>query len=214
MHAFAPGVRAAAPSRAAFLFTRPAGERGEERERTCKDAAGRGGYIRLRARAGWVPGASLPMEIAETTETPGGQRARCRLQPPAAPERQPRRGGADSGYRVSAPPCASPAPSLPPAPPQLLPSALSPPHPPGPRSDAVGSPGSGFTSPLRALCCPPRRSVGFWRPWVEDRGEKEEEAPHHAAEAVSEPRLPGALWIDQRRVRRAPGRHAPGLPLA
>ncbi|XP_007466080.1 PREDICTED: protein ripply1-like [Lipotes vexillifer] len=123
------------------------------------------------------------MEIAETTETPGGQRARCRLQVPAAPERQTRRGGAYSGYRVSVPPCASPAPSLPPAPPQLLPSALSPPHPPGPRSDAVGSPGSGLTAPLRAFRCPPRRSAGFWRPWVEDSGE-EEEAPHHAAKAM------------------------------
>lgn len=181
--------------------------------RTCKDVAGRGGYIRLRARAGWVPGASLPMEIAETTETPGGQRARCRLQLPAATERHTRRGGADSGYRVSVPPCASPAPSLPPAPPQLHPSALSPPHSLGPRSDAVGSPGSGLTAPLRTFRCPPRRSAGFWRPWVEDSGE-EEEAPHHAAEAVSEPRLPGALLIDQRRLRRAPGRRAPGLPLA
>ncbi|XP_032506772.1 protein ripply2 [Phocoena sinus] len=63
------------------------------------------------------------MEIAETTETPGGQRARCRLQLPAATERHTRRGGADSG------------------------------------------------------------SAGFWRPWVEDSGE-EEEAPHHAAEAM------------------------------
>ncbi|XP_007115158.2 protein ripply2 [Physeter macrocephalus] len=124
------------------------------------------------------------MEIAETTETPGGQRARRRLQLRAAPARQTPRGGADSGYRVSAPPCASRAPSLPPAPPQLLPSALSPPHPPGPRSGAVGSPGSELTPPLRVFCCPPRRSAGFWRPWVEDSGEKEAEAPHHAAEAM------------------------------
>ncbi|XP_058939896.1 protein ripply2 [Kogia breviceps] len=124
------------------------------------------------------------METAETTETPGGQRARCRLQLRAAPERQTRRGGADSGYRVPAQPCASRAPSLPPAPPQLPGSALSPPHPPGPRSGALRSPGSGLTPPLRVFCCPPRRSAGFWRPWVEDGGEKEAGAPHRAAEAM------------------------------
>uniref|UniRef100_A0A8C9BGD5 Ripply transcriptional repressor 2 n=1 Tax=Phocoena sinus TaxID=42100 RepID=A0A8C9BGD5_PHOSS len=60
------------------------------------------------------------MEIAETTETPGGQRGAAAS---AATERHTRRGGADSG------------------------------------------------------------SAGFWRPWVEDSGE-EEEAPHHAAEAM------------------------------
>uniref|UniRef100_A0A8D1ZNZ3 Ripply transcriptional repressor 2 n=2 Tax=Sus scrofa TaxID=9823 RepID=A0A8D1ZNZ3_PIG len=27
-------------------------------------------------------------------------------------------------------------------------------------------------------------SAGFWRPWVEDQGEKEEEAPHHTSEAM------------------------------
>uniref|UniRef100_A0A8C3YH95 Ripply transcriptional repressor 2 n=1 Tax=Catagonus wagneri TaxID=51154 RepID=A0A8C3YH95_9CETA len=29
-----------------------------------------------------------------------------------------------------------------------------------------------------------RGEKGFWRPWVEDQGEKEEEAPHHTAEAM------------------------------
>uniref|UniRef100_A0A8D1HHL6 Protein ripply2 n=1 Tax=Sus scrofa TaxID=9823 RepID=A0A8D1HHL6_PIG len=29
-----------------------------------------------------------------------------------------------------------------------------------------------------------RLSAGFWRPWVEDQGEKEEEAPHHTSEAM------------------------------
>ncbi|XP_074189359.1 protein ripply2 isoform X2 [Rhinolophus sinicus] len=32
-------------------------------------------------------------------------------------------------------------------------------------------------------------SGGFWRPWVDARGEREEEAPHHAAEAM--PNGPG-----------------------
>ncbi|KAM5284603.1 protein ripply2 isoform 1-T2 [Hipposideros larvatus] len=32
-------------------------------------------------------------------------------------------------------------------------------------------------------------SGGFWRPWVDARGEQEEEAPHHAAEAM--PNGPG-----------------------
>ncbi|XP_074225034.1 protein ripply2 [Camelus bactrianus] len=124
------------------------------------------------------------MEIPESTESRAGQCARRRRQPPAAPDRPTRRGGADSGYRASAPPCASPTPSLLSAPPQLLPSALRPLHPPGPRSAAVGSYGSGLTSLLRALCSPPRRSAGFWRPWVDDRGEKAEEAPQQAAQAI------------------------------
>ncbi|XP_057593630.1 protein ripply2 [Hippopotamus amphibius kiboko] len=122
------------------------------------------------------------MEITERTDSTGGQRAAG--EDSAALDGPTRRGGADSGYSASAPPCASPTPSLPPAPPQLLPSALQPPHPPGPRSAPVSSPRSGLTSPLRALCPPPRRSTGFWRPWVEDPGEKEEETPHRAAEAM------------------------------
>ncbi|XP_043312718.1 protein ripply2 [Cervus elaphus] len=28
------------------------------------------------------------------------------------------------------------------------------------------------------------RSASFWRPWIEDGGEKEQEAPHHAVEAM------------------------------
>ncbi|KAL0624293.1 Protein ripply2 [Plecturocebus cupreus] len=52
-------------------------------------------------------------------------------------------------------------------------------------SASVDSPGSGLTSPLRALCSPSRSSAGFWRPWVDARGKKEEETPNHAAEAMS-----------------------------
>ncbi|KAF5915478.1 hypothetical protein HPG69_014799 [Diceros bicornis minor] len=63
--------------------------------------------------------------------------------------------------------------------------------PPGPRSAAVGSRGCGLTSPPRALCSPPRRSAGFWRPWVDAGAEKEEEAPHRAAEAM--PGGPGMI---------------------
>uniref|UniRef100_A0A667HAF3 Ripply transcriptional repressor 2 n=2 Tax=Lynx canadensis TaxID=61383 RepID=A0A667HAF3_LYNCA len=68
--------------------------------------------------------------------------------------------------------------------PELLPSALRPPPAPGPRSAAGCSPGSGLTSPLRAFCPPPRRSAGLWRPWVDARGDGEEGARHHAAEAI------------------------------
>ncbi|XP_031311754.1 protein ripply2 [Camelus dromedarius] len=64
------------------------------------------------------------MEIPESTESRAGQCARRRRQPPAAPDRPTRRGGADSG------------------------------------------------------------SAGFWRPWVDDRGEKAEEAPQQAAQAI------------------------------
>uniref|UniRef100_A0A8C6DUH7 Ripply transcriptional repressor 2 n=1 Tax=Moschus moschiferus TaxID=68415 RepID=A0A8C6DUH7_MOSMO len=73
---------------------------------------------------------------------------------------------------------------LPPAPPRLLPSALPAPHPPRPGSAAVRSPGSRFASSPRALCSPPRRSAVFWRPWIADGGQKEQEAPHHAVEAM------------------------------
>ncbi|XP_005659460.1 protein ripply2 [Sus scrofa] len=143
------------------------------------------GVYKARAPVCWVPGPSLRMETAERTESPAVQcvRGRSRLLP-ASPEGRMLSRRADSGYRTSAPPCASPAPSLPPAPPQLLLPALRSRHPPSPSSAAVCSKGSAFTSPLRTLCSPPRRSAGFWRPWVEDQGEKEEEAPHHTSEAM------------------------------
>ncbi|XP_047625102.1 protein ripply2 [Phacochoerus africanus] len=144
-----------------------------------------GVYKTPRAPVCWVPGPSLRMETAERTESPAVQyvRGRSRLLP-TSPEGRMLSRRADSGYRTSAPPCASPAPSLPLAPPQLLLPALRSRHPPSPSSAAVCSKGSAFTSPLRTLCSPPRRSAGFWRPWVEDQGEKEEEAPHRTTEAM------------------------------
>ncbi|CAI9173494.1 unnamed protein product [Rangifer tarandus platyrhynchus] len=166
-------------TRSLFVYSASRGER----ERACKDAAGPGGYIKLWVRARWVPGASLSMEIGERTESRSGQRAHlCR--PPPAPDLAARHGGADSGCSALAPPRAYPAPALPPAPPRLLPSALPAPHPPLPGSAEVWSPGSRFASSLRALCSPPRRSAGFWRPWIEDGVEKGQEAPHHAVEAM------------------------------
>ncbi|XP_017908673.1 PREDICTED: protein ripply2 isoform X2 [Capra hircus] len=123
------------------------------------------------------------MEVSKRTESRSSQCAHlCR--PPPAPDLQMQHRGADSGYSALAPPRAYPAPSLPPAPSRLLPSALPAPHPPRPGSAAVRSPGPRFASFLRALCSPPRRSAVFWRPWTEDGGEKEQEAPHHAVEAM------------------------------
>nr|XP_054347633.1 protein ripply2 isoform X1 [Pongo pygmaeus] len=81
--------------------------------------------------------------------------------------------------------CASQLPpSLPPAPPQLLPSNSPSPTPRCQRSASVDSPGSGLTSPLRALCSPSRRYAAFWRPWVDAGGKKEEQTPNHAADAM------------------------------
>lgn len=175
------------------------------------------GVYKARAPVCWVPWPSLRMETAERTESPAVQcvRGRSRLLP-ASPEGRMLSRRADSGYRTSAPPCASPAPSLPPAPPQLLLPALRSRHPPSPSSAAVCSKGSAFTSPLRTLCSPPRRSAGFWRPWVEDQGEKEEEAPHHTSEAVSEQRVSGRASqgvVDRPgRGTPAPGRQCPACP--
>ncbi|KAF3831734.1 hypothetical protein GH733_000546 [Mirounga leonina] len=119
------------------------------------------------------------METGEPSASGAGERARCcRRSPPAGPDRRTQREGADSGGG------ASPTPALPPAPPRLLPSALRPPPVPGPRSASGGPPGSGPPSPLRASCPPARRPAGFWRPWVDARGYKEEGAPQHAAEAM------------------------------
>ncbi|XP_055391562.1 protein ripply2 isoform X2 [Bubalus kerabau] len=123
------------------------------------------------------------MEIAKRTESRSGQCVHlCR--PPPAPDLPMQHRGADSGYRALAPPRAYPAPSLPPAPSRLLPSDFPAPHPPRPGSAAVRSPGYRFASSLRVLCSPPRRSAVFWRPWIDDGGEKEQEAPHHAVEAM------------------------------
>ncbi|XP_069454083.1 protein ripply2 [Ovis canadensis] len=123
------------------------------------------------------------MEVAKRTESRSSQCAHlCR--PPPAPDLRTQHRGADSGYSALAPPRAYPAPSLPPAPSRLLPSALPAPHSPHPGPAAVRSPGSRFAFFLRALCSPPRRSAVFWRPWTEDGGEKEQEAPHHAVEAM------------------------------
>ncbi|XP_059745870.1 protein ripply2 isoform X2 [Bos taurus] len=123
------------------------------------------------------------MEIAKRTENGSGQCVHlCR--PPPAPDLPMQHRGADSGYNALAPPRAYPAPSLPPAPSRLLPSDLPAPHPPCPGSAAVRSPGSRFASSLRVLCSPPRRSAVFWRPWIDDGGEKEQEAPHNAVEAM------------------------------
>ncbi|KAM9665223.1 protein ripply2 [Trichechus inunguis] len=69
------------------------------------------------------------MDIAESSESGAGDRARCCRRLPAVPSGQTQRGGADSG------------------------------------------------------------SPRFWRPWVDPRGEKEEEMPQHAKEAV--PDSPG-----------------------
>ncbi|XP_042796332.1 protein ripply2 [Panthera leo] len=119
------------------------------------------------------------METWQPLASGARERARRRRRlPPAAPDRPAPRGGADSGCG------ASPTPALPPASPELLPSALRPPPTPGPRSAVGSSPGSGLTSPLRAFCPPPRRSAGLWRPWVDARGDGEEGARHHAAEAM------------------------------
>ncbi|KAM7240497.1 hypothetical protein CapIbe_008403 [Capra ibex] len=123
------------------------------------------------------------MEVSKRKESRSSQCAHLR-RPPPAPDLQMQHRGADSGYSALAPPRAYPAPSLPPAPSRLLPSALPAPHPPRPGSAAVRSPGPRFASFLRALCSPPRRSAVFWRPWTEDGGEKEQEAPHHAVEAM------------------------------
>ncbi|XP_045398184.1 protein ripply2 [Lemur catta] len=52
--------------------------------------------------------------------------------------------------------------------------------------ESAGSGGGQRAAPLG----PARRggadsgSAGFWRPWVDARGKKEEAAPHHAAEAM------------------------------
>lgn len=135
------------------------------------------------------------MDTGEPSARGAGECARCRRRrrrpPPAGPDRPTRREGADSGGS------ASPTLALPPASPQLLPIALRPPPAAGPRSAAGGPPGSGLASPPRALCPPPRRSAGFWRPWVDAPGHEEEGAPQHAAEAVSEsrvgPHVPGGL---------------------
>ncbi|XP_077606474.1 protein ripply2 [Crocuta crocuta] len=45
-------------------------------------------------------------------------------------------------------------------------------------------PQSALASPLRAFRASPRRSAGLWRPWVDARGDGEEGARHHAAEAM------------------------------
>ncbi|XP_045661504.1 protein ripply2 [Ursus americanus] len=122
------------------------------------------------------------MDTGEPSARGAGECARCRRRrrrpPPAGPHRPTRREGADSGGS------ASPTLALPPASPQLLPIALRPPPAAGPRSAAGGPPGSGLASPPRALCPPPRRSAGFWRPWVDAPGHEEEGAPQHAAEAM------------------------------
>lgn len=122
------------------------------------------------------------METAERWGLGASEGARRRRLLPADP--------AASGYSAPAPPRAPPA-ALPPAPPRLLPAALRP-HSSRAPLGCRRARGSALTSPLRALCSPPRRSAGFWRPWVDARAEEEEEeAPHHAAEAVSEPRGAG-----------------------
>nr|XP_012624611.1 protein ripply2 [Microcebus murinus] len=98
----------------------------------------------------------------------------------------PHGAGARTPGRLLARLCASPPPpaSFQPARPQLLPLALQPPTLWCQRLAWVDSPRSGLTSPLRALCSPSCRSAGFWRPWIDARGEKEEAVPQHAAEAM------------------------------
>uniref|UniRef100_A0A671DIK1 Ripply transcriptional repressor 2 n=1 Tax=Rhinolophus ferrumequinum TaxID=59479 RepID=A0A671DIK1_RHIFE len=129
------------------------------------------------------------METAERGESGARECARCSRLLPSVLDRPTRRGGTESGYRSSPLPCTSPTPPLPTAPPQLLPSALRPPTSLGP---ALGCKCFcrvwAHVSPAR-LCSPPCRSGGFWRPWVDTRGEQEEEAPHHAVEAM--PNGPG-----------------------
>ncbi|CAK7311022.1 Protein ripply2 [Vulpes lagopus] len=95
-----------------------------------------------------------------------GERAHRRRLQPAGPDRPTRRGGARSGGRASPSPSPSRSPAPAPASPRLLPSAL---HP----------------APARG----PRRSAGFWRPWADARGSREEGAPPPAAEAM--PDSPG-----------------------
>ncbi|XP_039077751.1 protein ripply2 [Hyaena hyaena] len=118
------------------------------------------------------------METGQPSESAASERARCRRLPPAAPDRPARRGGADSGGG------ASPTQALPPASPELLPSALRPPPARGRGSAAGCPPQSALASPLRAFRPSPRRSAGLWRPWVDARGDGEEGARHHAAEAM------------------------------
>ncbi|CAD7678088.1 unnamed protein product [Nyctereutes procyonoides] len=170
------------------------GSRGREgrggSDRVGRQQAAGAADIKPRARA-WPasrqPPPALPRRAMETggpsASGPGERAHRRRLQP-AGPARPTRRGGAHSGGRASA--SRSPAPA--PASPQLLPSALHPAPARGPRSAAGAPAGSGLPSPPRASCPPPRRSAGFWRPWADARGSREEGAPPPAAEAMPDSR--------------------------
>ena len=67
------------------------------------------------------------------------------------------------------------------------------------------------------LCSPPRRSSGFWRPWVDAPGEQEE-APHQAEKGVSEPRVAGRAserrrWFTRTGNTRPDGDTRPACPL-
>lgn len=171
-----------------------AGGREAQRGQTSKYAAARGAYISLGgASGGWKrpgpPASRRPsaeprrdMQTPERAE-PRAARGALGLRPQsAAPDRQPRRRGADSGYGASAswalPPRAAPAP----------PSGPAPRAPAGSPRGCCRPPGSALTSHARALCSP-RRLPGFWRPWADARGgEEAAAAPSPDAEAVSEPR--------------------------
>ncbi|XP_075409870.1 protein ripply2 [Tenrec ecaudatus] len=115
------------------------------------------------------------MAAAESAESGAGEGARCCRLLTAAPSGQRGRPpGADSGPT-----------------PELLPSV------PAPRAPAAGvaSPRPGLTSPARPVLST-RRSAGFWRPWVDPRGDNEDAAPLRAAAAV--PDSPGVTEISRK----------------
>lgn len=185
---------------------RLARQRGAERNRTSQHASSRGGYISSGFGPGgwkgqdlqesWQPryaASRCTMETAVRLESGAGECAHCHRLLPAAPDGQSPRAGANSGYGASRWPCASP-----PYPTLLRFPSSSPPLSAPPRllSLRLAAIGSWAHVSSARLCSLPRRSGGFWRPWVDARGEQEEEeeeASHHTAEAVSERRVAGSV---------------------
>ncbi|XP_027459850.2 protein ripply2 [Zalophus californianus] len=173
---------------------RLAGERGAERERTSQYAAGsRGSLYKARVSgltegrgpAGPRAGSRLLLGPAAPWKPGSPRRAEPASARAAAAARRPRALTAGRSARARTP-AAAPPPPRPYRPhlPGSSPPLSAPPPAPGPRSAAGRPPGSGLPSPLRALYPPARRPAGFWRPWVDARGYKEEGAPQPAAEAM------------------------------
>lgn len=197
------GAARAHPARPPRLRAQPFCLRGERAARgggarTSPHAAGRGRYISSGPRPGLGNPQAVPRAGGGRVPSPAAPWRRPSAPRPepatvrAAAARCPRPPTARRGAGARTPGTASrrrPAP-LPPRPCRpRLPSSSSPPSapphpPPGPRLAAIGSACSGLTSPLR-IFAPPRRSGGFWRPWV-DAGGQQEEAGHRVAQAVSE----------------------------